>query len=309
MSKKPRDGSVGPWAAEKLEALSRALNYYTTRLKNQSQWQKIYIDAFAGPGLSEVRSKPREDVGQSLQLFTDQSTDPVEQEVVFLRGSPRVALDIANPFDRYVFVDKDPDRVAELEGIRSEYQSRRTIEIHQGDANSILQELLKSISKARHRAYIFLDPFGLQMTWGTIEAIARTGAIEVIVNFPLGMALRRIMPNSGNVPAGWQISLDTFFGSPDWRQHAYEERVDLLGKRTSKIADSEDRLLAWYRGRLKDVFGHVSEAQLVTNMRGGRLYYLIWAGPHEAGLEGANYILTMKTRLPKAKKQTKSPST
>jgi three-Cys-motif partner protein len=309
MSKKPRDGSVGPWAAEKLEALSRALNYYTTRLKNQSQWQKIYIDAFAGPGLSEVRSKPREDVGQSLQLFTDQSTDPVEQEVVFLRGSPRVALDIANPFDRYVFVDKDPDRVAELEGIRSEYQSRRTIEIHQGDANSILQELLKSISKARHRAYIFLDPFGLQMTWGTIEAIARTGAIEVIVNFPLGMALRRMMPNSGNVPAGWQISLDTFFGSPDWRQHAYEERVDLLGKRTSKIADSEDRLLAWYRGRLKDVFGHVSEAQLVTNMRGGRLYYLIWAGPHEAGLEGANYILTMKTRLPKAKKQTKSPST
>jgi three-Cys-motif partner protein len=279
MSKKPRDGSVGPWAAEKLDALSRALNYYTTRLKNQSQWRKIYIDAFAGPGLSTVRSKPREDSGHSLQLFAEQSTDPVEQEVVFLKGSPRVALDIPNPFDRYVFIDKDLDRVAELERLRSEYQGRRTIEIRQGDANSILQELLKSVSKAKHRGYIFLDPFGLQVPWPTIEAVAKTGAIEVIVNFPLGMALRRMMPNSGDVPAGWQISLDTFFGSVDWRQHAYEEDIDLLGKRTSKIADSEDRLLAWYRGRLKDLFGHVSEAQLVTNTRGGRLYYLIWAGP------------------------------
>ncbi len=98
----------------------------------------------------------------------------------------------------------------------------------------------------------------------------------------------------------WQISLDTFFGSPNWRQYAYEEGVDLLGKRTFKIANSEDRLLAWYRGRLKDAFGHVSEAQLVTNTRGVQLYHLIWAGPHEAELKGADYILTMKTRLPKS---------
>lgn len=302
MTKKPRDGSVGPWAAEKLEALSRALSYYTTRLKNQSQWQKIYIDAFAGPGLSEVRSKPRENSGPSLQLFSDESADPVEQEVVFLKGSPRIALELANSFDRYVFIEKDATRVADLEGIRSEYQGRRTIEIRQGDANSILQDLLKGITKSKHRGYIFLDPFGLQVSWATIEAIARTGAIEVIVNFPLGMALRRMMPNSGNVPVGWQISLDTFFGSPRWREHAYEEGVDLLGKRTFKLADSEDRLLAWYRGRLKAAFGHVSEAQLVTNTHGGRLYFLIWAGSHEAGLKGANYIFTMKTRLSKNKK-------
>jgi three-Cys-motif partner protein len=298
MTKRPRDSSVGPWAAEKLDALSRALSYYTTRLKKQSHWQKLYIDAFAGPGLSEVRST-REDGAASLQLFADHSADPVEQEVVFLKGSPRVALDIATPFDRYIFIEKDATRVSELESIRSEYRGKRAIEIRQGDANAILQDLLKGISKARHRGYIFLDAFGLQVPWATIEAIAKSGAIEVIVNFPLGMALRRMMPNSGNVPAGWQISLDTFFGSPDWRQHAYEEGFDLLGKRTFKLADSEDRLLAWYRGRLKATFGHVSEAQLVTNTRGGRLYYLIWAGPHEAGLKGANYILTMKTRLPK----------
>ena len=302
MTKRPRDSSVGPWAVEKLASLDRYLDYYTKRLKKQPQWQKIYIDAFAGPGLAEVRSKPREESDQALQLWHDQSFDPVEQEVVFLKGSPRVALDIANPFDLYVFIEKDATRVAELESIQSDYQRARRIEIHQGDANPILQKLLNGISKARHRGCIFLDPFGLQVPWETITAIAKTGAMEIIINFPLGMALRRMLPASGNVPPGWQISLDTFFGSPDWRKHVYEERVDLLGTHVSKFVNSEDRLLGWYSERLRVLFGHVSEAQLVTNTRGGRLYYLIWAGPHEAGLKGANYILTMKTRLPKSKR-------
>jgi three-Cys-motif partner protein len=226
MSRRPRDGSVGPWAAEKLQALSRALNYYTTRLKKQSQWQKIYIDAFAGPGLSEVRTKPREDTSETLELFGDQSADPVEQEAVFLRGSPRIALDIPNPFDRYVFIDKDATRVAELESIRSEYQGTRSIEIYPGDANAVLEGIVREISRSKHRGYIFLDPFGLQVPWRTIQTIANTCAIEVMINFPLGMALRRMMPRSGTVPPGWQISLDTFFGSPDWRQQAYEEGGD-----------------------------------------------------------------------------------
>lgn len=211
-----------------------------------------------------------------------------------------MALEIPNPFDRYIFIDKNPKRVAELESLRTEYHGGRTIEIRQGDANDVLKDILKDISKVRHRGYIFLDPFGLQVPWETVNMIAKSGAIEVMINFPLGMALRRMMPKSGDIPPGWQISLDTFFGSPEWRHYAYEESDDLIGKRTSKIADSEDRLLAWYRERLRNAFGHVSAARLVTNTRGGRLYHLIWAGPHEAGLKGANYILTMNKRLPRS---------
>ena len=63
-----------------------------------------------------------------------------------------------------------------------------------------------------------------------------------------------------------------------------------------KFSDSEVRLLDWYRKRLKHAFGFVSQAQLITNTRGGQLYYLIWAGPRHEGLKGADYILTMKER-------------
>jgi len=61
MTKSSPDDSVGPWAKEKLEALRQYLNFYTTVLKKQGHWLRgtIFIDAFAGPGLSRVRTKER----------------------------------------------------------------------------------------------------------------------------------------------------------------------------------------------------------------------------------------------------------
>ena len=303
MAKRPQDNTVGPWAAEKLEALRRALEYYTTYLKNQPYWQKIYVDAFAGPSLSVVRTRPVETppppTGQTGDLFGDllsaDTDDPVEEEVRYLKGSPRVALDLKNPFDRYIFIEKDPKRVAELQAMQQEYGDTRRMDIHAGDANAALLSILNTgFSRSKHRAYIFLDAFGIQVPWSTIEALAASKAIEIIINFPMGMAIRRMMPKSGDVPKGWSISLDTFFGTPDWRQHVYHQTDDLMGQRTQKFADSEVRLLEWYCARLEQAFGFVSTPRLITNTRGGRLYYLIWAGPRKEGLKGADYIMKMK---------------
>jgi three-Cys-motif partner protein len=74
---------------------------------------------------------------------------------------------------------------------------------------------------------VFLDPFGMQVPWSTLEALAKTKAIEVLINFPLGMAIQRLLTRSGEIPEGWQMSLDTFFGSPEWRTIVYEEGEDL----------------------------------------------------------------------------------
>jgi len=63
-----------------------------------------------------------------------------------------------------------------------------------------------------------------------------------------------------------------------------------------KRDDAETRIVAWFRGRLEQVFGYASPAQLIKNTRGNPLYYLIWAGPHPAGLAGAVHILGQKRR-------------
>jgi three-Cys-motif partner protein len=304
MTRKQRDNRVGPWAKEKLDALGQYLSFYTTVLKHQHHWLRgtVFVDAFAGPGLSQIRTKAKE--ASSPGLF-GASTEPDNEELEFLKGSPRVALDMANPFSLYIFVDNDSQRVAELTALKSEYAGRRTIDVQEGDASTALKTWLsEGIDWSRHRAVVFLDPFGMQVPWSTIEALGKTKAIEVIVNFPLGMAIQRLLKKSGDIPEGWQISLDVFFGSPDWRNLAYEESTDLFGPKKSKASNSAERLLQWYRGRLKAIFGHVSTPRLIKNTRGNPLYYLIWAGPNKKGLEGANYILGKErnTRLLRARR-------
>jgi three-Cys-motif partner protein len=238
-----------------------------------------------------VASRTQEKVEEPPGLFgPDQESD--DAEVQFLKGSPRVALDIPNPFSGYVFIDRDPTHVTELKALKAEYGAKRDITIHESDSNTALEAWVSGGTDWKHhRAVVFLDPFGMQVSWSTIEMLARTKAIEVMINFPLGMAIQRLLTRSGEIPPGWQISLDAFFGSPDWRRLIYEESDDLFGPRLRKISDSGIRLLEWYRERLRTMFGHVSTARLIKNTRGNPLYYLIWAGPNATGLKGAEYIL------------------
>jgi len=297
MTKKPKGHDVGPWAKEKLEALRQYLEFYTRVLKYQRSWLRgtIFVDAFAGSGLSRVRRKVEQSPHPGL---FPAGPEPDEEEIEYLKGSPRQALEIANPFDSYIFIDRNPNNAAELRTLAKAYAGQRAIEVKEQDANTALRNILaRNIDWKHHRAVVFLDPFGMQVPWATIEALARTKAIEVMINFPLGMAIQRLLTKSGEIPGEWQMSLDTFFGAAEWRQLVYEERRDLFGPRRSKISDSGVRLLDWYRGSLQSVFGHVSTARLVKNTRGNPLYYLIWAGPHKKGLDGANYILSKGERV------------
>lgn len=300
MSDPDQGPTVGPWAREKLDALGAYLNFYTTVMKNQGKiWLKgtTFVDAFAGAGKARVR---RRDTGPSAEsLLAELEPPPIDAEAEeYIRGSPRVALDIPNPFSRYVFIERDPGRAAELEQMRQEYGDRHRIEVRQGNAGDELDELLKSdLSRSGHRAVVFLDPFGMQISWSTIERLAATRQVEVIINFALGMAIQRALPRNAVLSPGWRETHDRFFGSPDWYDQVYEERIDLLGSKIEKRRDAGARLLEWYCDRLKTAFGHVSPARLIKNTKGGHLYYLIWAGPNSLGLKGANHILSKGEKI------------
>jgi three-Cys-motif partner protein len=285
---------VGPWAKEKLQALSRYLDYYTKVLKNQ-RWRKIYLDAFAGGGRAVVRADQKAD-RQSSKLFEEPDAEAVE----LIDGSPRVALSIANPFDRYVFLDPDQRRVDELELLRQEFEGRRTIDVRRETAAEGIDWLTKqNVRKSTHRGVAFLDPFGANLDWGSVAKLAQTGLFEVVVNFPLGMAIQRMLPNTGVVPEAWSIKLDQLFGDRAWFDAAYRSRAPGLfaDDGREKKPDYLRNLLELYRDRLKGAFGHVSEPRLIRNTRGAPLYFLVWAGPHPKGLAGANYILGMGEKV------------
>ncbi|GGH16152.1 hypothetical protein GCM10007036_16620 [Alsobacter metallidurans] len=290
---------VGPWAAEKLGDLREYLEFYTKVLKNQHTWCQatIFVDAFAGAGRARIRTKERSN-SDDLNLFHEFESVSDTDEIQYLNGSPRVALSISNPFSRYIFIERDPDRVSKLNELCEEFGLTRTMTVRSGDANAELLSIAQSGTNWRvTRAVAFLDPFGMHVPWETIVALAKTQAVEVIINFPLGMAIQRLIPRSGDLTPARREALDSFFGTPDWWDQAYETNSDLFGPKTIKLRDSGKRLLGWYRERLRAAFGHVSAARLIRNTRGGHLYYLIWAGPHPLGLKGANAILNKGDRV------------
>jgi three-Cys-motif partner protein len=282
---------VGPWAKDKLDALQRYLDYYTKVLKNQ-RWRTIYVDAFAGGGRAVVRAASGPDLGP---LIEENEADT--EQVELINGSPRVALDVANPFTRYVFIEPNAARAAELEALKNEYRGTRQVDVRQENANAGIDWLVsQNISRRGHRGIAFLDPFGAGLDWETLQKLADTGLFEVVINFALNMAMQRMLPNSGVFQAGWRERLDSYFGTDAWFGEVYEEKSGLFGRNLEKRADYLDRLLKLYGGRLKKAFGFVSQPRLVRNSRGSPLYYLLWAGPHQKGLQGANYILGMGNR-------------
>lgn len=297
--------TVGPWAKQKLDALGRYLEFYTKILKNQP-WRTIYVDAFAGGGRAVIRSKEKGAFFEHMFFLEDNQVDAEEWEVI--DGSPRVALDIGNPFSRYVFIEPDPSRANELDALRQEYDGKRTIDVLRTTAvEGIEWVITKNISRSTHRGIAFLDPFGAKLDWSCVQKLADTGLFEVVVNFALNMAIQRMLPNSGQIPAAWIKTLDAYFGTRGWFDEVYREPRDRLFEigGLEKRPDYSERLLELYRGRLKAAFGHVSTARLIRNTRGMPLYYLLWAGPHPKGLEGADHILRMGERFRSSRRSAK----
>jgi three-Cys-motif partner protein len=286
------DGTVGPWAEEKLDCLSKYLSAYTTIKKRFKGY--FYVDAFAGAG--KALSRKDQHIEQLTEDLFDLSGWTKDKDIKeYTEGSPARALSIQNPFSKYVFVETDDKKKAKLEGFILENYPRIPFQVLQEDANSVLVNRVVNnprIDWKEYRAVAFLDPFGMQLPWSTIQKIANTKAIEVIINFPVGMAIQRLLQKHGEISSERRQNLDTYFGSPDWEEAVYDERLDLFGSNKVKVQDSGHSLARWYCARLKEEFGYVSSARLIRNSSGGHLYYLIFAGPNAVGASIANDILS-----------------
>lgn len=280
---------VGPWAREKLNGLRAYLAAYTTILSKHAPLKTVYVDAFAAAGRAVVRRRDHADPTIHLDLG-EEARDEDTREVI--DGSPRVALGIEPPFDQYVFIETDRRRLAELRELEAQYAGRREVAIRSGDCNTYLTtRLLAALSDRRWRGVVFLDPFGMQVPWATIRLLAATRQVEIFINFPVGMAIQRLLPRSAKFTAQQRAKLDDYFGDPGWFDVVYTKESGLFSDEVSKNSDSGIRLVSWYRARLKAVFGFVSTARLVTNSKGGHLYYLVFAGPNAVGKKIADHVL------------------
>ena len=279
----------GKHTQRKLDVVAKYLAAYVTVMKRQN-FRLSYVDGFAGSGASAARSDP--DRGDDPTLF---ATDAV------VEGSPRRALNVEPPFDRYLFIDKKEENVRSLNGLAQEFSDRQ-IDILRGDANARLQEFAAALSRERmDRAVVFLDPFGLSVRWDTVELLASTKKVDLWYLVPVDGMSRQIRDDGSFLPGASKI--DELWGSEAWRAKAVRRAdvsADLFGsvdERLEKIARAQ-QFSEMFQDHLRDVFaGGVAKSYLPLGRGRRHDFSLMFAcanpsrAASEAAMRIANHIL------------------
>ena len=282
----------GDWTTAKLEVIDKYLRAYNSALQN-TRFRRGYIDAFAGTG---YRNLQYERSGGHNLLFSELADNAPQ---ALLDGSARIALRTEPPFDTFVFIERDDERCRALEGLRNEFpRHAASIQVRRGDANDEVQRICTK-SWVGRRAVLFLDPYGMQVEWETIRAVAETQAIDMWLLFPLGMGINRLLPRSGNVPSSWRDRIDCLLGTDDWYDKFYrrESETDLFGNVTeSVIKATMETIGQFFIERLQTVFAAVApNPGVMRNSANSPLYLLCFAMGNargkEIGLRIANHLL------------------
>ncbi len=273
----------------KLGCLRGYLSAYSIALSKQN-FARVYIDAFAGTGdRTETRA-----VLPSIFTSNEESIEEITTP-----GSARIAIDTTPAFHSVALIENDPEKVGALRKIAEEYPDRR-VHIREGDANAEVQRICNRYSwkEERMRGVIFLDPYGMEVSWETVEAIARTEALDCWYFFPLSGLYRNAPKDPLKLDQSKIDALNRVFGTDSWRQDWYasgEASADLLGDlfvRERRIFDV-DKIEDWVHARLKTIFkGTVLKPLRLKHANGAPMASLFFAvsNPSKAAVKVASDI-------------------
>jgi three-Cys-motif partner protein len=269
----------GNWTEEKLQRLGRYLERYrqifSTNVKAQyfTTW---YVDGFAGTG-----SRTQDAFEGSRSQLAEGS-----ETTSYFEGSARIALSLASPFDRYLFIEKSRPRIDELKEMIAEDYAHLAdrCEFRQEDANSALRGWCGERTWNKDRAVVFLDPYGLQAEWTTIQSLGATKGVDLWYLFPLNLA--RLLTRDGAIDASWQRRLDLLFGTRDWQTRFYKTRTeeDLFGTFETVQRDATvENIKEFIEERLRTCFHKVANGLVLMNSKSSPMYSLCFAAANEKG--------------------------
>lgn len=128
----------GSWTDIKIEILIEYARAYLTIMYKNPYWRHMYYDGFAGTGF----------------IVKDTSIDSS-----ITIGAARRIIEIERPmaFHEYYFVEKDLEKVKELEKNTKLAYPKKIIHVTPGDCNKKLHDLAKFLRTERGVTCIILD--------------------------------------------------------------------------------------------------------------------------------------------------------
>jgi three-Cys-motif partner protein len=279
----------GPWTERKLKCLGDYLCAYRTIFTGNAKaryFRTWYVDAFAGTGSRTAADLPLLDIDDDVEAKAYQD------------GSARIALGLPSPFDRYLFIEKSRRHADELRRvITTDYtQLDNRCEIRTGEANTEIRKWCAERDWKKERAVVFLDPYGMQVEWATIQTLASTKGIDLWYLFP---GIARLLRRDGQIDEKGGARLDILLGTDAWRTRFFpkQRRTDLFGDTEDvERAATEASIQSFIHERLATCFGkNVGRGLILRNSKRSPLYFLCFAASNErgakAGLNIANSIL------------------
>ena len=261
------EDNVGAWVEDKYRLVSLYETLFSTGMKHK--WEKrVYIDLYSGPGLVRLRGTSR-----------------------FLWSSPLLALQVKDPFDKYVFCESD---AAALDALR------RRVEKHfpqadvcyvSGDCNANVAEVCSKIPKpskdSKVLSFCFVDPYDLSVKFSTISKIADR-FVDFLILLALGMDANR---NYEHYVEGDSTKIDEALGNREWR-----ERWKAVGIRRGDFRP----FLAGEFCRSMESLGYLKKPldrmKLVRSVEKNLpLYYLALFSRSETAFKFWNDVLTYST--------------
>lgn len=267
----------GDHTEKKLRCLREYLSAYTTALKQQG-FATLYIDAFAGTG-------SRAETRAALPILGQHDAETITTE-----GSAAIALATKPEFHHIALIEQDPDKVAGLKAMLERFPGARA-HIRQGDANLIVRRICEKTQwRGRGtvgrgvRGVIFLDPYGMEVEWATVEAIADTKALDCWYFVPLSGLYRNAPHDPLNLDDHKIRALNRVLGTDEWRSAWYNTppthqtmMPGLFDEAERRVADV-DAIEAYVKTRLKTVFkGAVLDPLRIYNKTGAPLASLFFA--------------------------------
>jgi three-Cys-motif partner protein len=193
------EDAVGSWVEDKHRLVSLYETLFSTGMKNK--WEtRVCVDLYSGPGLVRVRGTNK-----------------------FLWGSPLLALQVKDPFDKYIFSENNKVALDALKSRVGKLFPAADVSYVAGDCNDKVDEICQLIPapspNCKVLSFCFVDPYDMSVKFSTIRKIADK-FVDFLILLALGMDANRNLQHYLDVA---NHKIDNFLGLPDWRDRWLKE--------------------------------------------------------------------------------------
>lgn len=235
---------VGDWSKEKHFYLEKYIDIFTASMRKK--WFLVYIDLFCGPGKCMVR-----------------------ESRVEIDGSPLIAVKSKYSFHKYYFVDLNLSAIDSLQKrCKNSLENDKIIFVN-NDCNKAIETIARDI-KSNMLSLAFIDPTGLNAKYDLLKELAGKRT-DLIINFPLGMAIKRNMKQSFGIE---ESAMDEFVGDKGW-----------------KNCSNENEFVKYYENRIRELgYTYIEPGRMIRNNKNVPMYYLLFATKSKRAAEFWNKI-------------------